>query len=202
MSNLPPANPPTSAPEVLVARAGTYYRNTRYLMTALMIGLGVWFAYDGWVKYPGENRRLAEIANELKQAEQSGKEDARVQLVEEQKGLHPHSQTDLLLQKLLGAGLPPAGLAFLIWSLYRSRGAYRLDGNSLSVPGHPPVPLNHITRIDKQLWDRKGIAYLDYELPQGPAGRIVLDDFVYQRPPTDAILEKIEQTLVRPPVTE
>lgn len=75
---------------------------------------------------------------------------------------------------------------------------YRLKDDVLYVPGHPPVPLDAIRQIDKSKWDKKGIAYLDYELdsqPNAPAvkGSIKLDDFVYDQNPTDAIMAAIEE---------
>jgi hypothetical protein len=191
----------------IVAHAGRYYRNTRYLMTVLTVGMGLWFAYDGWVRYPQQNQRLAELSVEIVEARKAA-EDARASgdadreqteqaqlsaLLAEQGKLKHHSASDLLLQRALGMGLPPLGIAFLAWSLYRSRGAYRLSGQTLSVPGHPPIQLDQIVRIDKQLWERKGIAHVDYETPEGRQGRITLDDFIYDRQPTDAIYARIEQ---------
>jgi hypothetical protein len=74
--------------------------------------------------------------------------------------------------------------------LYGTRGAYRLSGNTLHAPGHPPVPLDAVRAIDQSKWDRKGIVYIDYEL-NGKTGRLKLDDFMYQREPTDQIHDRI-----------
>jgi hypothetical protein len=64
----------------------------------------------------------------------------------------------------------------------------------LHVPGHPPIPLNNIRKVDKRLWERKGIAYVEYEVPGSAERRqFKLDDFVYERQPTDAIFERIEK---------
>lgn len=167
--------PSGTADDPIVARAGRYYRNTRYVFCLGLIGMGLWFAYDGWVRYPREQAMHRENPK-------TGK---------------PHTDTDIKLQKVLGTTLPPAGILFLGWTLYRSRGAYRLAGNVLSVPGHPDVPLDAIRAMDKSRWDRKGIACVDYEVdaPAGAAGRITLDDFIYERPPTDRIVERIEAHL-------
>ena len=64
--------------------------------------------------------------------------------------------------------LPVAGVAFLCWALYNSRGAYRLTGETLRVPGHPPIPLDRIEELDKDKWDKKGIAYVNYRLSGAP----------------------------------
>ena len=70
------------------------------------------------------------------------------------------------------------------------RGEYRLSGTKLSIPGHPTIDLNDIKSVNDDLWDRKGILFLDYK-KEGQQGQIVLDDFIYDRPPTDAIYDRI-----------
>jgi hypothetical protein len=173
----PPADDPYAGQDVIVARAGRYYRNARYLMVLLCLGLACWFAYDGWVGWPRENA----------QALQKGAEKL------------PRSEFDILLQRLLAGALPFVGLGILIRALHHSRGEYRLDGNTLHVPGHPPVPLDSIRQIDKSKWERKGVARLDYEPPgTTETRRLTLDDFVYDQTATDAILARIEAILVPP----
>ena len=170
----------TAAGEPIVAYAGTYYRVTRYIFSAVMLAMGAWFAYDGYVTYPRHNElhRLHVLDP-----------------VQNPKDYATHNASSIRLQKMLGGALPAVGIGLLAWTLYNSRGEYRLAGDVLSVPGHPDVPLDYVTQIDKQKWDRKGIAYLDYALPTGQKGRIRLDDFVYDRPPTDRILETLEARL-------
>ena len=43
----------------IVARPGRYYRNARFLMAVLLLGMAGWFAYDGWVNWPAENAKVA-----------------------------------------------------------------------------------------------------------------------------------------------
>ena len=172
---------PHAAPDAdIAARGGTYYRVTRYVFCAVLLGMAGWFAYDGFVTYPRDNELHLLHARDPKNYPQD----------------YPtHNAASIRLQKILACVLPVAGLGLLGWTLYNSRGAYRLRGDVLSVPGHPDVPLSSVTQIDKSKWDRKGIAYLDYALPDGRTGRLKLDDFVYDRPPTDRILETIEAKL-------
>ena len=54
----------------IVARAGRYYRNTRYIMFALLLGMGGWFLYDGFIGWPNENAKIAQ----LNAAEQAAKD--------------------------------------------------------------------------------------------------------------------------------
>lgn len=168
----------TSAPSSeIVAKASSYYRNTRYLIVAMLILYGGWSLRDGFIKYPRENA-VALAADPLLDPRKV-----------------PHPGWDVPFNRWIGILAPPAGLAMLFWSLYKSRGEYRLSGNTIAVPGHPPVTLDQLRRLDSKLWNRKGIAYVEYERPQGGVGRFKLDDFVYQRPPTDAIYKQIEARL-------
>jgi hypothetical protein len=163
----------TAPCDAIVAGPGRYYRNMRYLFVAGMLFLAAWFGYDGWVRYP---------------------RDAAQHRLNPKTGV-PHSDTDIRLQRALAAVLPPAAVLFLAWTLYNTRGTYRLRGDVLSVPGHPNVPLDAVRAIDKSKWDRKGIAYVEYDV-NGRQGRLRLDDFLYERAPTDRIVEQIEARLV------
>jgi hypothetical protein len=171
---VPPNPAPVRAPaagasvagEAVVARASTYFRVTRYLMVLIFLGAGGWFLYDGFVKWPKEFDRYGKMV---------------------------HQQLDIEINQLLGVTLPPVGIAFLVWAMYCSRGAYRLQSRYLRVPGHPPIPLDCIRKIDKAQWERKGIVRMEYLLPGTLKPRwIKMDDFVYERQPTDQILEQIE----------
>jgi hypothetical protein len=171
---------PAAVDEPIVARGARYYRNTRYIFSLVLLVMGAWFAYDGFHNWPRQNElHLLHVRDPVAYPQDYPSRDS----------------ASIALQKVLGVALPLAGIGLIAWTLYSSRGAYRLSGDVLSVPGHPDVPLANITQIDKSKWDRKGIAKLDYELPDGRKGRLTLDDFVYDRPPTDRILETIEAKL-------
>lgn len=182
-------------PGVIVARPSKSiwdWRGRRYIIIAGTLLLAGWFAYDGYVGWPEENRQYMELTKQIEEAERQGDLDAAAQLKVERKRFTFHEDFQILLQKALAFGLPPLALLFLIYVRYNSRGEYRLDGDTLHAPGHPPVPLEAIRRLDKTQWDRKGIAYVDYELADGRSGRIALDDFIYERKPTDAVFERID----------
>ena len=186
---------PTATPAAVgpvVARPSNDYRVRRYLMCALLFGAGLYFLYDGYVGWPAKNARIAEVqaAQEAAAARSDSAEEVR--LGQELKALgDPKSDLSILIQKLLGFGLPPLALAYLVYTLRASRGEYRLDEDDvLHVPGHPPVPLSAVTGVDRGRWDRKGIAKVDYEAG-GRAGTLTLDDFIYQREPTDAIYDRV-----------
>lgn len=175
------------------AGPGRYYRNTRYLMAIVFIAMGAWFGYDGFVRWPGWNQMYDKLEAQRQVALDRGDRQAAEQLRVEQGKYEKHNEASLMLQKVLCFALPPLGLILLARALRNSRGEYRLEGTTLHVPGHPPVPFENITQIDRRRWDRKGIAYIHYDLGDGRQGRLRLDDFHYERPPTDAIFDRIQK---------
>jgi hypothetical protein len=177
----------------IVARAGTYYRTTRYIMVLVLIACGGWFAYDGWYGYPKTNARIKQLDLELRQLDaQRPRDDAGIHQREDERAKYkPQSDLDISIQKYLSVGLPIAGLLMLLWTLYHSRGVYRFSNQMLEIPGHPSLALEQITHLDQTLWERKGIAFIEYKTPAAE-GRIRLDDFIYERDPTDAIFKKIQ----------
>lgn len=185
------------APTIVAPPSHHYrdYRAKRVLMTIMLVAGGLWFAYDGYIGWPRENARIEQLKKDVEVARRAN-DEAKVRQLDVQLGkLEYRNDTSINTQKYLAIGLPLLGIAIFAWSFYQSRGTYRLADNVLTVPGHPPVPLDAITSIDKTDWDRKGIAYLHYELP-GPTpvkGRLCLDDFVYQREPVAAIFKHIQR---------
>jgi hypothetical protein len=164
----------------LVAYPGSYYRATRLLMVFILIGYGIWSINDGFRRWPEENRTAIQVAKDRGQDPKP-----------------PHSDLDIKLNQGLGILLPPLGIFLLVWAMYHSRGTYRLTEGVLYVPGHPPIPLDHIQAVDKTRWDRKGLAVVDYETTEGKKGRFTIDDYAYDREATDAIFDKIE-AVIRP----
>lgn len=181
------------APASIVARPSLEYRLKRYLIVVMLVGMGAWFGYDGFVNWPRENARIDQLKKDIEAARKANNESKVSALDAELGNLKHHSDLDIFWQRALLFSLPPAGLLVLVWALYNSRGKYRLNDEILTVPGHPPVPLDTIRSIDKTDWDRKGIAYIHYELPNGAKGAARLDDFVYERTPTDDIFKRIEE---------
>lgn len=177
----------------LVARASRYYRNTRYIIVALLIGYGIWSIYDGFVSWPAANQRAVELRQQRADAEKAGQRDRVNEINSELGKITEHNHASVLLNQILGVALPPLGAFMLFWSLRSSRGEIRLTPDDvLHAPGHPPVPIDAMTSLDRRLWDRKGIAWVEYELDGGKArGKIRLDDFIYERPPIDAMYDRI-----------
>jgi hypothetical protein len=136
----------------------------------------LWNIYDGFYNWPRQN----EIDRETGHDQVS------------------HSDMDLLFNRVLGLALPPAGILLVIWMLRKSRGEFRLSGQTLHVPGHPPIPLECVDSLDKGQWERKGVAVVTYKLPDARTGKFKLDDFVYDRDGIDEIYRRIESSFQDP----
>jgi len=157
------------------ASGASYFRKTRVGMLVLLVGIGAWFCYDGFIRWPADNAERARLRQEPE-----------------------HTQTDILLNKALGIVLPPAGVFALAWGLWQSRGKIRLSGDILHVPGHEPIPLGKIESMDTSRWERKGIAIVEYQLADGSKRTFRLDDYIYERDPIDKIYEIIEKAMRQP----
>jgi len=165
----------------VVARADFQYRWRVYALFLLLFGWGCYSLLDGFVRWPRQNEAWEQMIAE-------GKKPPRA----------PHSDNDIFLNQAMGVTCPVIAVALLAWLMYRSRGEYRLSGQTLHVPGHPPVPLERIKTLDKSRWDRKGVAAVEYDLRDGQTAVLSLRDMVYQRAATDRIVQEIESHLAPP----
>ncbi|MEM8874748.1 MAG: hypothetical protein AAGD32_10880 [Planctomycetota bacterium] len=175
----------------ITAKPNRFFNGKWIVFGLLLIAGGGWFAYDGFIGYPAENERideLNELADQAKLDLDTDAEDAyRLELRELG---DRHSDTSIRAQILLGFLLPVGGLALIGWTLWAARSEVRLDENdTLHVAGHPPVPLSAITDIDDERWEKKGVSRMAYEVG-GQSGVIKLDDFIFDRPPTDKIHDR------------
>ncbi|HEX8524595.1 MAG TPA: hypothetical protein VF669_20230 [Tepidisphaeraceae bacterium] len=184
----------------IVARADKRYRNKHLIFAIATIAFGLWFAYDGWIGWPKHNQEVRGVQRGIEEAGQKNDLKKQQELKEKIASMHKeYTETDILIQRLLALVLPAAGLAYGIWTLHATRGQYRLAGNTLEVPGYPPIDLVDIHRIDKTRWERKGIAVVHYRAHHPQRDRTFkLDDFAYERGPTDQIFERIDYYLAPP----
>lgn len=191
MQSADAASAPGEAQGEIVAGAGRYFRNARYLIVIGMIACGFWFGLDGWVNWPRDNAKVDELQNEQAIAKEHHNDAESDRLAGEMKNHVHHSDLDLMFQKVLAIGLPLVGLIYLGYSVYRSRGRIRLDGEVLYVPGHQPIATTRIVRIDDRAWERKGISWIYYENENKAEMKVKLDDFVYDHKPIRAIHDRL-----------
>ena len=105
---------PTASTEPIIARGGKYYRNTRYIMAAIMIGLGIWFGFDGYVNWPKSNEIHEQLERQRLAMKSQQNEVAAEELMEKENQYKRHTPLDIMFQKLLCFVLPPLGILVLI----------------------------------------------------------------------------------------
>lgn len=174
----------------IVARAGSYYRNMRYLMCTVFFAFGCWAIYDGFYGGQKHNEKVRQLKAQIETAvDATTRDELNAELI--RIGDEKSYNAFILPNQIIGVVLPPLAIAYVFFMRHRSRGEIRLENDTLFAPGHPPVKVSEIESIDNSLWKRKGIARVSYRQAGGESGQITLDDFIYQRDPIDAIHEKL-----------
>jgi len=181
-------------PQPIVAKAGRYYRNARFLLAGLLIVFGGWCYMDGFVRWPAHNAKITALEEQRKTFAEGSEDFSRIS-AEIQKTGEKYDELSMQLNRALTFLLPVLGVALASYAVYRSRGEIRLENDTFQKPGKPPIPLAAITEVDAAMWERKGIARATYKLPDGTTGLLVLDDFVYDQKPIDAMYEHIQAHL-------
>jgi hypothetical protein len=181
---------PSLEPQPIVAKAGRYYRNARFLLAGLLIAFSGWCYYDGFVAWPKHNQKVGELKATLATLKDGTPEFIQA-TADLQKLGSEYGALSIRLNQNLTFILPLLGLSLAAFAVYRSRGEVRLENDTFTKPGQSPVALKDIVSVDTVLWDRKGIARATYKKPDGSTGLLVLDDFVYDQKPIDAMYEHI-----------
>src|SRR3954463_16044306 len=85
----------------IIAEPDPGYRWKHLIMAVLMIAGGLWFAYDGWKKWPGENALIKKLQAD-KEVAQKNNDQTEIDRIAKELGQHsPHTDMDLLFQKAL-----------------------------------------------------------------------------------------------------
>src|SRR3954454_2382657 len=114
----------------IIAEPDPGYRWKHLIMTVLMIAGGLWFAYDGWVKWPNENALIKKLQAD-KIAANNANNQVEIDRISKELTEHsPHTELDLAFQKVLAFSLPILGIAYGVWTWQTTRGRYRLEGNT------------------------------------------------------------------------
>ncbi|MCX5659497.1 MAG: hypothetical protein NTW19_07210 [Planctomycetota bacterium] len=164
----------------------------------LCLGMGAWFLYDGFVLYPHQR----DIYNEFSRFEQENRQSDWPAYAREHgypdgtqgRPGRDHSVTDLIFQQGMGILLAPMGLVLLYQFLSSFSRYVATDDSGVSTGPGRHVPFAAITTVNKRLWDRKGVAYINYD-NAGSKGHITLDDWKFDRKAIHQILRDVESHL-------
>jgi len=129
---------PAAGP-LVVARASNEYPRQTPDHRRMLVAMGAWFAYDGFIAWPRENQRIVELKSEIEAARKATTNPRSTSLTP-RSALSSSTATPTCWCRRPWLPVYPAGLFVLGWSLYYSRGVTGLQNHILTVPGHPPIP--------------------------------------------------------------
>lgn len=102
------------------------------------------------------------------------------------------SDGDIVGQYVMAAIVAIIGVWMLMTVWLASGRWIELRDGVIHTSSGQSFPLASVTQIDKRQWRDKGIARVRYD-HDGRKGRFVVDDYKYDRKPTDEILARIEE---------
>lgn len=170
------------------ARISTEWRRRMIFMALMIWGSALWFAYDGYIAWPAEEKRYQQLvvltADIVDEDHKPTKKDPEVvrawQRYAEQNDLKtkvPKNRTagDLAGQRGIAGVMALGGTLFLIWFGLQHRRSVRVEGEIITGASGETVNFDQIVDVDRHKWENKGIAYAIYE-QNGKRRRLCLDD--------------------------
>ena len=177
----------------VTARISKAYRIRLGVMAALLLAFSGWFFYDGAIGYP-EQQRVHELWLDLRENDPDWRTEWNRLMNEHDYPANPDGKSDLdiFVQYLLGTLTGALGLLFLV-GFARTFGRWlAIDDDALTANGGHRAPFDRIESIDTERWDRKGIAIVHYRNEAGQHKRITLDDWKFDREPTQTIYQQLQ----------
>ncbi len=165
------------------------------LIAFVLLGMALWFLFDGAVTYPRQRERALKY-------EELEKKDRLSEWPEiaGQRGWslkdpgEPKSEADFSVQFVMATLAALPGLLYLFFYI-RARGRWiEVNETELRTSWGQQLEFSQIVALDKKKWESKGIAKVIYQR-NGRKGRLVLDDWKFDTEPTRAILREIEANI-------
>jgi hypothetical protein len=197
MQNMESAPPAAASTEPIVCRVTPWYFRRLGMMSAMLMGMGLYFLYDGKYGYPKANEIAAQkdwfeqtVLKGYDDAKAANRLDAWVKETEAQ-GLpagkngepprwvsyaaergwpeKPHKYTDreITEQFWWGGGTLLMGLLVGINMLLNRKKILSSAGDHWVTPEGKTVYFANVFRVDKRKWDNKGLAYAWYRETDG-----------------------------------
>lgn len=173
------------------------YRWRLGIVALAMLIFGAYFVYDGWIGYPHKQK----IQLAYQQVVQNNQDNPpaiqrKWQAMAASHGwpqdtpTAPISDMSIYTQWICAGITLPIGLFFGIGFMRTGWRWIGADEDGLHNHKGLHIPWEAIRSVDDARWDRKGIAIVNYE-KDGKSGRLVLDDWKFQRQPIDEIHERV-----------
>lgn len=190
-----PVSAPAPSELPLVARLTPWFWKRSLVLLAVLVGLGLYFLYDGLIGYPKKNAKLeagiekraqiwagagteqdknrawSEYTRGVGLADKDGEKELREQW---------KSPAKVREQLYCAAGLGVVALGLGIWQLRQRGRSLELRADGLRLPDGELVPFASMQRIDRRKWHRgkAGLAYLFYQ-SGGQTRRATIDGLKY-----------------------
>ncbi|XAL99009.1 hypothetical protein OT109_15665 [Phycisphaeraceae bacterium D3-23] len=193
-SNQP--SPPEASGHNARATVANGYRWRLIIIGVVMVGFSGWAVYDATINYPKKQELRETFEREVSGAEPDQRLTAWAKYAGEN-GLdktEPEalSEFDILTQWLLfGISFPIGAYHLVQWFLW-SRKFIEGDDDGVRAHGDTAFTWEQVTAVDANKWDRKGIAYIEYDAGKGNS-LLVLDDWKYEREPADAVFALLQE---------
>ncbi len=149
------------------------------------LGFGLWSLYDGVVKYPGieetfqtflEDHRVEQwvpyarendLPSEYHTDSATGKRYIK-------------SEWDIRTQYIMAAICLPIGILVLGRLLLMMPKRLKADDEAIETTDGTRIPYHRITEVNRDKWDRKGIAVVYFEDENGTERRTKIDDWIFK----------------------
>lgn len=178
------------------ARISSIWNMQKFFISIFFMAVGLWFFWDGAIKYPASNRRWSayeQHKTEGRLAEWPAYAAGQGWVEKQPKKFF--SKEDIAAQYVCGGLAAIVGvLLFAYWFTQRHR-TLRTDAEAVYTPAGTRVPFAAVTGIGKKKWESKGLATVRYE-EGGRQLQFIVDDYKFETDPTRQILSEIEEHLM------
>ncbi|MEM9751917.1 MAG: hypothetical protein AAF916_00870 [Planctomycetota bacterium] len=189
-----PADPPLPTGPVRATIAKGY--RVRLAILALgLCGFAGWAAYDGAIGYPKKQAMYEDLEAFKEQhddwqtrwADHARTKGYGEDIAKNPNELKPLKTHDIGTQFTMMGICAPIGLWF-VWCWLAAGWRYvEADEQGVRANGGVDLTWDQVQSIEDDRWKSKGIAYLRYQKDGGDDGRILLDDWKFNRNETTAI---------------
>jgi hypothetical protein len=171
-----------------------FYRRF-WFMGVIAFGFALWSLYDGMIGYPHQRERALALQELMEQK----RLDDWDELTQERgwarstAGLDtPKTEGEIIVQYVMAAIAGAIGLLLVSLPL-RARGRWiESTEEGINSSWGQSFRFDQVQELNKRQWRSKGIAKVTY-LDGARKRKFVIDDYKFDRYPTDAILYELEQ---------
>lgn len=188
----------------LKATLASSYRNRLILIAVAAMLYSAWCTYDALYGYPKKERIYEKFVETQEKYPDTWSAEWEKTATEQgwdtSNTPEAPGDWDIATQWIQFAVVFPIG-AYCLFSLAMWQRRYiGADESKLYSHAMDGVTFDAVTRIDAARWESKGIAVIYYDAGQGEKS-LVLDDWKYEREPSDAIFDRLRENIGEDKIT-